>query len=110
MRVPSGLCLRWQDRSIFCVSQLPGQLPRREGGGRLSDDIPPPTPEERAAEEAESPEDNEMLIPGLELAPTLPPLPRPAPRPRVDPEIERLRALLADTLRELETLRALLPR
>jgi hypothetical protein len=29
-------------------------------------------------------------------------------RPKVDPETERLRALLAETLRELEALRALL--
>ncbi|MDR3538785.1 MAG: MerR family transcriptional regulator [Acetobacteraceae bacterium] len=82
----------------------------REGGGRLSDDIPPPTPEERAAAEADAADENELLIPGLELAHTPPPPPRPAPRPRVDPEVERLRALLAETLEELETLRALLPR
>ncbi len=82
----------------------------REGGGRLSDDIPPPTPEERAAEDADHADDSEMLIPGLELAPTPPPAPRPAARPRVDPEVERLRVLLTETLQELEMLRSLLPR
>lgn len=82
----------------------------REGGGRLSDDIPPPTPEERAAEGAEvDAPDADLLIPGLELIPAPPP-PRPAPRSRVDPELERLRSLLAETLHELEALRALLPR
>jgi DNA-binding transcriptional MerR regulator len=90
----------------------------REGGGRLSDDIPPPTPEERAAEDGDPHGDSmgdahddeaELLIPGLELAPAPPPS-RPAPRPRVDPEVERLRHLLSETLRELETLRALIPR
>src|SRR5271156_4055813 len=44
----------------------------REGGGQLSDDIPPPTADERAAAEAEkaglSP-DEPLLIPGLELVP-----------------------------------------
>src|SRR5690349_19170592 len=39
----------------------------REGGGRLSDDIPPPTPEDRAAEELEG--EDQVLIPGLDLAP-----------------------------------------
>jgi DNA-binding transcriptional MerR regulator len=82
----------------------------REGGGRLSDDIPPPTPEDRAAEEADTAED-EMLIPGLNLAPASPPTSRPAARPRAaDSEVERLRTLLTETLQELETLRALLPR
>lgn len=79
----------------------------REGGGRLSDDIPPPPVNERA--EAE---------PGHEMEPTdeTPdeawPLPAPAvpklPRPK-DPEAEHLRAVLAYTLAELEALRALLP-
>jgi DNA-binding transcriptional MerR regulator len=76
----------------------------REGGGRLSDDIPPATADDRA--EDEGADDKELLIPGLDLAPT-PPAVRGRPRP--EPEIERLRALLAETLHELEALRALLP-
>ncbi len=79
----------------------------REGGGRLSDDIPPPAPGERAADGSEAPE-TEMLIPGLDLEPVPPAAPRP-PRIRTDPEVERLRALLTETLQELERLRALLP-
>ncbi len=84
----------------------------REGGGRLSDDIPPATPDERAAAEAERdaepPEDAEerqLHMPGLvdDKLPT----PRPG-RPK-DPEAERLRAVLVRTLTELEALRALLP-
>ena len=48
--------------------------------------------------------------PGLArpLRPAAPPADRPA-RPRPDPEAARLRALLQQTLRELEALRALLP-
>ncbi len=80
----------------------------REGGGRLSDDIPPPAPGERAEDGAEAAE-AELLIPGLELEPPPPSAPRAAPRARVDPEVERLRTLLAETLAELERLRALLP-
>jgi DNA-binding transcriptional MerR regulator len=80
----------------------------REGGGRLSDDIPPATADERAAAEAERepPQEAEQLpMPGLIAAPT--PAPKPA-KPR-DPEIDRLRAVLTQTLSELESLRALLP-
>ena len=86
----------------------------REGGGQLSDDIPPPTADERAAAEAEkaglSP-DEPMLIPGLELVP--PPasviqLARAASKAKPDPEIEQLRSLLTEALRELEAIRALL--
>jgi DNA-binding transcriptional MerR regulator len=85
----------------------------REGGGQLSDDIPPPTADERAAAEAEkaalSP--NPPLIPGLELVsppPALTQVVRGGPRPRPDGEHERLRALLLEALSELEALRALL--
>ena len=84
----------------------------REGGGTLSDDIPPPTPEERAEAEAErgEPEEPELLIPGLDLPPPPPPpVARIPPRPRVDAEAERLRAVLTEILDELEVLRALLP-
>jgi DNA-binding transcriptional MerR regulator len=87
----------------------------REGGGRLSDDIPPATPDEQAEAEAErgavlQAEANPQLpMPGL-----IPPTPVPAARPpraaRTGDaaEVERLRSVLAATLRELEELRALL--
>jgi DNA-binding transcriptional MerR regulator len=86
----------------------------REGGGQLSDDIPPPTADERAAAEAEKAglsADEPPLIPGLELvAPpsALTQIARAASRPKPDPEAERLRSLLVEALRELEALRALL--
>ena len=87
----------------------------REGGGRLSDDIPPPSDAERAEAEAErsgAPREPEALIPGLDLQPdasSAPRLPRMAPRPKADPDADSLRALLADVLDELEALRRLLP-
>ncbi len=81
----------------------------REGGGKLSDDIPPATQDERDEAAAEAAQAN------LEL-PLPPGVARPpasasdkAARTRPDPELERLRAVLAHTLRELEALRALLP-
>jgi len=77
----------------------------REGGGRLADDIPPAAAEERAAAEAERiaapPREPELPIPELSA---LPP-PRPA-APRADAEADRLRAVLHETLRALEDLRA----
>jgi DNA-binding transcriptional MerR regulator len=98
----------------------------REGGGALEENIPPASPEERLAAEMErlsaeakrTPEPPaELPIPGL-----LPPEPegalksdnlRPAParvvvRQKVDPEVERLRTLLAETLAALEEMRRLL--
>ena len=78
----------------------------REGGGRLSDDIPPAPEHEREPAEPVSEGEPELPIPGL--APPPPTGTRVAPRPRPEPEAERLRALLTDTLRELEALRALL--
>jgi DNA-binding transcriptional MerR regulator len=89
----------------------------REGGGHLSEDIPPATDAERAAAEAEAEDIHhpqpELLIPGLQLSSEVPrPEPasptRPPARRRADPETERLRAALADALSELETIRALL--
>jgi len=84
----------------------------REGGGQLSDDIPPPTEDERAAAEAEKADlggNNLPLIPGLELVSSpLSATVRSASRPRPDGENDRLRTLLIDVLQELETLRALL--
>ena len=87
----------------------------REGGGRLSDDIPPPSDAERAEAEAErsgAARDPELLIPGLDLEPDSPAEPRThraAPRTKADTEVDRLRALLTEVLEELEALRATLP-
>jgi DNA-binding transcriptional MerR regulator len=99
----------------------------REGGGRLSDDIPPATPDEQAEAEAERgavlqvDTEPQLPMPGL-----IPPGPAPtrsarttaraAGAPAADQggdtaasaEVERLRSVLATTLRELEALRALL--
>ena len=84
----------------------------REGGGKLSDDIPPAPADEQEAAEAERaaavPMEPELPMPGL--APTQPPqFARVNVRQKVDPETERLRALLTEALHELEELRALLP-
>ena len=74
----------------------------REGGGQLSDDIPPAPAAERAAAEAERADlPAEPLLtltaPGLQAA-------------QGDAaEVRRLRALLADALNELTALRRLLP-
>lgn len=82
----------------------------REGGGRLSDDIPPPDHEERAAAEAERAagptQEPELPMPGL-TAPAA--QPARAGRPKSEVEVERLRRVLKETLCELEALRALLP-
>ena len=89
----------------------------REGGGRLSDDIPPATADERAAAAAEAADaaraageapSPELPMPGLTRAAAPLPADRSA-RARLDLEAERLRAVLTHTLRELEALRALLP-
>jgi len=105
----------------------------REGGGALQENIPPASAEERAAAEAERisalaaeptrrappAEPPQLPMPGL-----LPPEPdgaeislrsdnlRPAARvlvrQKIDPETERLRALLTETLSALEEMRRLL--
>lgn len=80
----------------------------REGGGKLSDDIPPPPADERADGEEGPGAEPELPMPGL-----LPPLAapgraRPPARPEAEAEIERLRAVLEETLADLEALRALL--
>jgi DNA-binding transcriptional MerR regulator len=85
----------------------------REGGGRLSDDIPPATPDEQAEAAAErvtapADEDPQLPMPGI-----LAPKPQTASRParltsRPTGDVERLRAVLESTLQELESLRALL--
>jgi DNA-binding transcriptional MerR regulator len=102
----------------------------REGGGALGENIPPASPEERMAAEAErisvAPEPTKRAPP--EPPPQLPmpgllPLEpethlhsdnlRPAQarvlvRQKIDPEVERLRALLSETLAALEEMRRLL--
>jgi DNA-binding transcriptional MerR regulator len=84
----------------------------REGGGKLSDNIPPPTPEEREAALADANDPGEPMLP-------MPGLSTPAPprRPKIearaapsttsvqDPEIARLRSLLVEVLAELEAIR-----
>jgi DNA-binding transcriptional MerR regulator len=79
----------------------------REGGGRLSDDIPPAVPGERV--EADMEQDERGPVEAAPQAPSRarsepPPPDLPAP----NPEAERMRDALATTLRELEALRALL--
>jgi DNA-binding transcriptional MerR regulator len=86
----------------------------REGGGRLSEDIPPAPADERAAAEAEHDDLHREapLIPGLELTPAAMPAEavptRVQAKRRPDPEAERLRAVLVETLAELEAIRELL--
>lgn len=83
----------------------------REGGGRLSDNIPPPTPDEKAEAEAERAAVDEPEASFADLEPSgAPPAIRAPAQQKIDSETQRLRALLAELLRELEALRALLPR
>jgi DNA-binding transcriptional MerR regulator len=111
----------------------------REGGGRLSDDIPPPTAEDLATEDVildglvpdhlarddqtellES-DEPQLPMPGLTPRPRAAAEPGHPRRPRAatpslapidlvagDTEAARLRAVLRETLRELEALRAML--
>lgn len=98
----------------------------REGGGHLSDDIPPPAPEEKAGldvidTDAANTDEPQLLMPGLvatvvasstvsSTSGARPPrskTERPA-KSEAEFEIERLRQLLGHTLRELEALRAML--
>ena len=80
----------------------------REGGGKLSDDIPPATEAERAAAAAER-ADQGGTTPLLPM-PDILPVDAGSRAPRPDParEVARLRALLQHTLRELEEIRRLL--
>jgi DNA-binding transcriptional MerR regulator len=84
----------------------------REGGGRLSDDIPPPDADELEAADAEGAADPSSFEPELPMPELARPPPQPAAprgaRPNAEAEAERLRTVLAETLRELEALRALL--
>jgi len=68
----------------------------REGGGQLSEDIPPATPAERAAAEVERAEVVEPLPIELAAGPAAP------------DQVAQLRALLRHTLDELVALRAML--
>lgn len=81
----------------------------REGGGRLADDIPPPTPDEQqeaAIERAGQMMEPELPMPELTLEPEPPATPR---RASAEQQAERLRALLRETLTALEQIRSLLP-
>ncbi len=78
----------------------------REGGGKLSDDIPPATEAERAAAAAERVIQAEQPALLSEGAAGLPLAALEAP---ADAEVRRLRALLGFALEELEALRRLLP-
>ena len=83
----------------------------REGGGKLSDDIPPPTPDERAeaAVERAMPIATEPELPGQGAeAETTTATPSTPTSFGPEPKLERLRAVLEHTLRELEFLRSLL--
>jgi DNA-binding transcriptional MerR regulator len=89
----------------------------REGGGKLSDEIPPPTPDE-LAEAVHEIDDPQLPMPGIAPPPALLNATRPAVRAARAPmastsaaasgEVERLQAVLIRTLAELEALRALL--
>lgn len=83
----------------------------REGGGKLSDDIPPPTPDEQAAAaiEREAPLLGEPELPMPELSRHAAPAPLTPATRTGGTEADRLRRILQETLRELEALRALLP-
>ena len=86
----------------------------REGGGKLSDDIPPAPADEQEAAEAER---AIGTCGGARTADTWAGPSRTSAagarraraRAKADPEAERLRTLLTETLHELEALRALLP-
>jgi DNA-binding transcriptional MerR regulator len=88
----------------------------REGGGRLSDDIPPAPPDEQAEAAAErhaviDADEPQLAMPGLERPASQPsgnPSARP-PQSRADSEVRHLRSVLVDVLRELEAVRGLLP-
>jgi DNA-binding transcriptional MerR regulator len=72
----------------------------REGGGKLADNIPPPTEAEREAAERERGGGAPQMVLAM-----LEPEPAQSWRPA---EVERLRGGLAHILAELETLRAML--
>ena len=80
----------------------------REGGGKLSDDIPPATEAERAAAAAERAVQAEQPL--LPISASPPPVAvLPLESAVAGEEERRLRALLEFALEELEALRRLLP-
>jgi len=80
----------------------------REGGGKLSDDIPPPPAEEPETDSDHAgPDEPELPMPGLAPPPATQVV-RSSVRSRGEADAEHLRAILTDTLRELEVLRSLL--
>ncbi len=89
----------------------------KDGGGALTEDIPPASPEEQQEAAAELARLRDA-VPAIPPRPPVPELvlaepPRPSGarvvlRQKIDPETERLRSLLADTLAGLEDLRRLL--
>lgn len=86
----------------------------REGGGRLSDDIPPPPPGEGQEVDPDgtvaASAEPMLAMPGMAHSVRGPTQAASrAARAKPDNEVERLRASLTDVLRELERLRALLP-
>jgi DNA-binding transcriptional MerR regulator len=88
----------------------------REGGGRLSDDIPPATPDEQAEAAAERHAVIEAAEPQLPMPGLDPPeierggeAESRATRARTEAEVVRLRTTLVAVLHELEAIRALLP-
>jgi len=100
----------------------------REGGGALQENIPPASPEERMAAEAErfDPQDEPLPLKNAGSPQSFPLLPMPGLVPEAPPrvlsvepvrraaarkpssEAERLRVLLTETLHTLEDLRRLL--
>ena len=86
----------------------------REGGGQLSDNIPPPTADERAEAEAENAALTIAVPPlaasALELLPplTLSQRGQVSAQPNLKVEQDDLRELLREALHELETIRAML--
>lgn len=91
----------------------------REGGGKLSDNIPPPNQEERDSGEEGKDSDMNMMtvvepeLPMPGLVPAAPPSGASARQAnaraqKAEAEVERLRALLGDVLGELEALRGLM--
>ncbi len=88
----------------------------REGGGRLSDNIPPPAPEERELIPATAAAENAGLQPSAATPPgsldgstaTLPAFDAAYSSEIADSRVQDLRAALGTALAELEALRALL--
>ena len=83
----------------------------REGGGRLSDDIGPPTADDRdEPADTEPPAcEPELALPGLATLTADPPRARSRRPAEGQGEAAVLRQVLRDMLTELEALRALLP-